>query len=257
MDYRQCFDTMSVDITTNDLYEVGVTNDHLNLFHEGDKKSKIAVKTPAGLTKRVDLNKVVAQGEINSPLKCTVTVDSIASDHVENLADHLYHYKGSVPIPPLGMVDDTVGISHCGLDTVMTTAHLNSKTNTKKLKYGENKCHKLHLGKNTNICAETSVDTWSVEKESEEISSVWELVDREGGKHVIETVTSDKYLGDIISSDGKNSLNIQERKRRGLVAVNQISDMLNDLCLGKYYFEAANLLRNSLLLSTMVSNSES
>ena len=125
------------------------------------------------------------------------------------------------------------------------------------MKYGENKCHKLHLGKNTNICAETSVDTWSVEKESEEISSVWELVDREGGKHVIETVTSDKYLGDIISSDGKNSLNIQERKRRGLVAVNQISDMLNDLCLGKYYFEAANLLRNSLLLSTMVSNSES
>ena len=82
LDYRQCFDTMSVDITTNDLYEVGVTNDHLNLFHEGDKKSKIAVKTPAGLTKRADLNKVVAQGEINSPLKCTVTVDSIASDHV-------------------------------------------------------------------------------------------------------------------------------------------------------------------------------
>ena len=30
-----------------------------------------------------------------------------------------------------------------------------------------------------------------------------------------------------------------------------------DLFLGKYYFEAANLLRNSLLLSTMVSNSES
>ena len=68
---------------------------------------------------------------------------------------------------------------------------------------------------------------------------------------------SDSYLGDIISSDGKNSLNIQERKRRGLVALNQISDMLNDLCLGKYYFEAANLLRNSLLLSTMVSKPES
>ena len=98
MDYRQCFDTMSVDITTNDLYEVGVINDHLNLFHEGDKKSKIAVKTPAGLTKRVDLNKVVAQGEINSPLKCTVTVDSIASDHVENVADHLYYYKGFIAI---------------------------------------------------------------------------------------------------------------------------------------------------------------
>ena len=138
----------------------------------------------------------------------------------------------------------------------MTVAHLNSKTNIKKLQYGESKCQKLHVGKNRNICAENSVDTWSLEKESVSVSSVWELVDKEGGKHVIETVTSDKYLGDIISSDGRNTLNIQERKRRGLVAVNQISEMLSDLCLGQYHFEAGNLLRNSLLLSTVLSNSE-
>ena len=130
LDYRQCFDAMSVDITTNDMYEVGVTNDHLNLIYEGDKKSKIAVKTPFGIMKRVDLNKVVAQGEINSPLKCSITVDSIASEHVTNLKDHLYLYKDSVPIPPLGMVDDTIGISYCGLDSVLTTAHLNAQTNS-------------------------------------------------------------------------------------------------------------------------------
>ena len=41
-----------------------------------------------------------------------------------------------------------------------------------------------------------------------------------------------------------------------MVAVSQIMEMMNDLCLGQYYFEAGNLLRNSLLLSTMVSNSE-
>ena len=72
----------------------------------------------------------------------------------------------------------------------------------------------------------------------------------------METMSSEKYLGDIISSDGKNTLNIQERKRRGMVAVSQIMEMMNDLCLGQYYFDAGNLLRNSLLLSTMVSNSE-
>ena len=33
--------------------------------------------------------------------------------------------------------------------------------------------------------------------------------------------------------------------------------LLDDLCLGKYYFEAACLLRNSLLLSSLLSNSES
>ena len=60
----------------------------------------------------------------------------------------------------------------------------------------------------------------------------------------------------MIQSDGKNKLNIQERKKRGLAAVNQICQLLDELCLGDYYFEAANILRNSLLLSTLLSNSE-
>ena len=60
----------------------------------------------------------------------------------------------------------------------------------------------------------------------------------------------------MIQSDGKNKLNIQERKKRGLAGVNLICQLLDELCLGDYYFEAANILRNSLLLSTLLSNSE-
>ena len=55
---------------------------------------------------------------------------------------------------------------------------------------------------------------------------------------------------------GSNSLNIKERMRRGYGAVNQIMQMLEELCLGRYYFETANVLRTSLLLSTLLSNSE-
>ena len=110
------------------MYNVGVTSDHLNLIHESDALSKIAIKTPLGLTKRVDVVKAVAQGEIPSPLKCTVTVDSISEEHTENLSEHLYEYKGTVAIPPLGMVDDQVGISNCGLDSALTTSHLNTQT---------------------------------------------------------------------------------------------------------------------------------
>ena len=60
----------SDDITNNNMYKVSVNNDHLNLICEGDRKSQIAVKTPFRIMERVDLNKVVAQGKINSPLKC-------------------------------------------------------------------------------------------------------------------------------------------------------------------------------------------
>ena len=45
LDYRQCFDSLAVDVTTNDLYKVGVKNSNLNLINQCDKRSLIAVKT--------------------------------------------------------------------------------------------------------------------------------------------------------------------------------------------------------------------
>ena len=65
------------------------------------------------------------------------------------------------------------------------------------------------------------------------------------------------YLGDVLQSNAKNDLNIAERTNKGNGAVQQIMQLLEELCLGKYYFEAACLLRNSLLLSSLLSNSES
>lgn len=50
---------------------------------------------------------------------------------------------------------------------------------------------------------------------------------------------------------------IQIRKNRGSVTVNQIMVKLAELCLGKWYYEAAMIFRNSLLLSTLLTNLES
>ena len=68
LDYKQCFDTLAVDVASNDMYNAGVADDNLNLIYECDSLSKIAVKTPVGLTKRVDVEKVVAQGEVSQKL---------------------------------------------------------------------------------------------------------------------------------------------------------------------------------------------
>ena len=104
-----------------------------NLINECDKSNNIAIKTPVGITKRSEVKKCVAQGECLSPLKCTCTIDNIADKHIENLSEHLYLYKDSVPLPPLGMVDDQLCIANCGLDSVLANAHLNCLTNIKSL----------------------------------------------------------------------------------------------------------------------------
>ena len=68
--------------------------------------------------------------------------------------------------------------------------------------------------------------------------------------------SSYKYLGDLAQSNGKNDLNIKERVNRGLAQKNKISIDLEELCLGPYYFVSAVILRDSLFLSTLVTNGE-
>ena len=127
-------------------------------------------------------------------------------------------------------------------------------TNIKKLQFGPSKCFKLHIGKNTNVCPEDIIDTWTMKSSSESVSSILEMMDKEGDQEILLSVTNEKYLGDVIMASGSNSLNIQARVQRGLVAVNQITQLLDEMCLGPWHFEVGNVLRGSLLLSTLLSN---
>ena len=108
MDYKKAFDILSPIVVNNDLWDLGIRDNVLNIIHESDKVSHIAVKTPVGITERVSCQKCVAQGDVLAPLKCCVCVDKIAKTHAENLAGHLYKYKDIVEVPPLTMVDDTI-----------------------------------------------------------------------------------------------------------------------------------------------------
>ena len=52
-DFKQAFDSMSVSVTMNDLYNIGIRDDNLNLINACDADAKVAIKTPVGLTERV------------------------------------------------------------------------------------------------------------------------------------------------------------------------------------------------------------
>ena len=69
-------------------------------------------------------------------------------------------------------------------------------------------------------------------------------------------VAKDKYLGDIISVNGKNLENILARKDKSKGIIKQIISILEDICFGPFYFEVALILRDSLFLSSILVNSE-
>ena len=76
------------------------------------------------------------------------------------------------------------------------------------------------------------------------------------GQEKMTQKTEQMYLGDIISCDGKQDKNIEARKNKGIGIIAQIMSMLESTVYGKYYFEVAMVLRNSLFLSSVLLNSE-
>ena len=82
------------------------------------------------------------------------------------------------------------------------------------------------------------------------------LADEFSGEEKMESKDNERYLGDIIATDGRNIKNIQARVKKGIGIVKNILNMLEGIPFGKFYFEVAIILRNSLLVSSVLFNSE-
>ena len=169
---------------------------------------------------------------------------------------HLYKYKGVVGVPPLAMVDDMACPAACGIDSVEVAAYLNAKTNVKKLQFGVDKCHQLHIGCKKDLCPDLHIDNWGVTKCDEAKTGFGNLEDTFLGQHKVDEVDKEKYLGDILSADGSNMKNILSRKDKSVGVIKQICSILDETCFGNFHFEVAMILRGSLLLNSILTNSE-
>ena len=135
-------------------------------------------------------------------LKHHLQVDSFGKECMLE-KKHLYYYRGGVGVPPLAMVDDLLAISDCGIESVKTNGFLNAKTNVKKLQFGGDKCHKMHVGKKHHLCPDLFVDNWELDKIDKNGHGIKNLEDIHVGDFKMDTVENEKYLGDIIAADPK------------------------------------------------------
>lgn len=257
LDYKQMFDSECLFECLNDVFEAGVVDDNLALIYEANKESFVAVQTPNGLSSREVFEEIVMQGDVLAPLISSLQVDTMGKECLLN-EKHLYFYKDLVPIPPLGLVDDLFTISTCGFKTTMMNQFINSKTGMKKLQFGTTKCKKLHVGRSSNatICKDLYVGGWEVEVVTDTVTGECSQEELFVGDKKMKVEQEQVYLGDVISADGKHSKNVMARKGKGLGIINEIMNILETIFFGKYYFEVALILRSSLLLSSILLNSE-
>ena len=117
--------------------------------------------------------------------------------------------------------------------------YINAQIELKKLKFhtpdrnGKTKCHKLHVGVRNKFCPNLKVHGTQMQQ-----------------------VDSDVYLGDVISANGKNDLNVRKRIGIGLGKITEIMNILEKVTLGEHYFASAVLLRESMSLNSILSSAD-
>ena len=234
-DVSKCFDKMEYQTTAIDLFNAGVQDDRFVAIANSNKKCDVAIKTPWGTTtKRTTLEKIEMQGTVLAGLKCSISIDTIGKECLENQHQILYSYKNCVNVPPLSFVDDIIGVSDCGPGAVKMNAVIQSKIEGKQLMLGHAKCFQMHVGKPSNGCSDLSVH----------------------GKQML-TTKSEKYLGDVLTFNGKIDENVVERYNKGCGIVNKILSTLKEVSFGFYYFQMGILFRNSMLVNGMLCSIES
>ena len=74
-----------------------------------------------------------------------------------------------------------------------------------------------------------------------EDSGVEEIKDIIEGEKEMEIKDEERYLGDIISCDGRNIKNIKARVAKGKGIVIRIISILDGIPFGKYYYEVGEI----------------
>ena len=104
-------------------------------------------------------------------------------------------------------------------------------------------------------CCDLQLDKWKTKTEKNKEGKT-ELKDVCEEKVNMKEVKLKKYLGTIIADNMKNDANIVEKSNKGIGSVNKIMNIVTERPFGKHLYRAVALLREGLLLGTMLNNAE-
>ena len=240
-DIEKAFDALWLEDTMNDMFDTipeSSRDDKISLIYESNRHNRVAVNTAVGQTDRVNIPQIVMQCGTWGPLQCSNTIDSIGRLCYDR-GQHLYLYKNRVNVLPLGMVDDLIGVSRCGHQSVELNTYITTHIELKKLQFhvpdekGKTKCHHIHVGKPSICCPQLKIHGYNMEK-----------------------VNQDTYLGDILSFDGRNKVNISDRVCKGRGIMNTIMNILETVSFGYHYFRIFTLLRESMFVNGTLTNAD-
>ena len=118
----------------------------------------------------------------------------------------------------------------------LVNAVINAFVEAKKLKLSKDKCHKIHVQKNSKNrenCQKLKVHSEKMHESERE-----------------------KYLGDVLDKSGKIRATIEDQRNKGYGIIEEILSIINEIPLGKYRLEIGLTLRQAMFINAILFNSE-
>ena len=180
------------------------------MIYEANKEIAICVKTSTGTSQEYHLTNRIMQGDTWAPGQASAQVDSFGKELILEQPRFMYRFKGEVPIPLLGQVDDLLGVSIVGHKAEQLNGFVNEKTAEKDLQFCSDKCNYMIVSKvksEASFISELFVHSWQQRHTEERV-----LKEDFFGKVKMNETDSLLYLGYMLSPTGNNLPNINHKK---------------------------------------------
>ena len=171
------------------LWEKGFKGKAWRLLKNMTDNLKAVAKTNFGPTRTIEMEIGGRQGSSLTGRLFAKLMDMISEEFQE--AGDGFQLSPEFLISVLLWVDDVITLAEGEDNQELVLQKINDFAIRHKIKWGQSKCNVMRVGRHTSEKRE------------------WKL-----GDLTIQESSSYKYLGDIISNDGKNSMNLEDRKHK-------------------------------------------
>ena len=231
-DVAKAFDHAEVDDMFETVWNSGVKGKIWRLGKRLQEQLTATVKTRYGETRTIERENGGRQGGHLMPTIFGKIMDTLPETLLQEKTTGAA-IKGEL-IPALLFVDDVASITEGYEDQEKMLQQVNEFAIKHKMEWGADKCKVLEIGRHKNP------------------KKQWSL-----GEKTIDGAKEYKYLGDVITRNGTNTRNLDERRQKVLKTMRAVKSCSNDEVMKEIQNEAILRLHEMVVIPTLLNNAES
>ena len=231
-DVSKAYDNVDNSDMLKIMWDKGLRGKTWRILQKLNCNLKAKINTRYGPTRTIDMEIGGKQGSRLTGRMFSKLMDML-QEEIEPTGEG-FQLHNSLIIPYLLWVDDVVSFAEGLENQEKMLKRVNEFGVKHKLRWGAEKCNVLKIGKHN----DNKQDEWKL------------------GEATIKETNSYKYLGDIITTDGKNEKNIEARKSKVIASVVSINTIAATDVLRRIETSVILELHDKVILSALLNNAE-